>query len=281
MCLWRRITCKHILITATGRIQETSMKVVILAGGTRSTISNEQQGIPKPMVEIGGKPLLWHIMKSFSAYGFQEFIICGGYKVDLIKEYFMDFYIYQSDITVDLQNNTVQIHKNRTEDWKVTVVDTGLYRATGMRVAQIENYIEGDTFIVTNGDCLSDIDIRDMLAYHEAQGKKATMAVARPTGRNETLQIADDGHIMRSEDNRGGNQAWTNACMYVLNRKVFHILNGNYSLENILTDNLADDGQLMTYKHNGFWTPVETYRDRVNMENLWNAGVAPWIRTRQ
>lgn len=253
------------------------MKVVILAGGTRSTISNEEQGIPKPMVEIGGKPLLWHIMKSFSAYGIQEFIICGGYKVSMIKEYFMDFYIYQSDITVDLKNNTVQIHKNRTEDWKVTVVDTGLYSGTGMRVAQIENYIDDDTFIVTNGDCLSDIDIRDMLAYHEAKGKKATMAVARPTGRNETLQIADDGRIVRNEESRRTEQAWTNACLYILNRKVFSILNGNYSLEDLLTDNLADDGQLMTYKHNGFWTPVETYRDRVNMENLWNAGVAPWI----
>lgn len=254
------------------------MKVVILAGGTRSTISNEQQGIPKPMVEIGGKPLLWHIMKSFSAYGFRDFIVCGGYKVSLIKEYFMDFYIYQSDITVDLQNNTVQIHKNRTEDWKVTVVDTGLYSGTGMRVAQIENYIEGDTFIVTNGDCLSDIDVNDMLSFHRMKGKKATMAAARPTGRNETLQIADDGRIVRNENNDRGGQAWTNACIYVLDRKVFRILNGNYSLEDLLTDNLADEGQLMTYKHNGFWTPVETYRDRVNMENLWNAGVAPWMK---
>lgn len=254
------------------------MKVVILAGGTRSTISNEQQGIPKPMVEIGGKPLLWHIMKSFSAYGFHEFIICGGYKVDLIKEYFMDFYIYQSDITVDLQNNTVQIHKNRTEDWKVTVVDTGLYSGTGMRVARIENYIEDDTFIVTNGDCLSDIDIRDMLAYHKNKGKRATMAVARPTGRNETLQIADDGHIVKTAENKNENQAWTNACIYVLDKKVFSNLNGNYGLEKLLTDNLADDGQLITYRHHGFWTPVETYRDRVNMENLWNAGVAPWYK---
>lgn len=253
------------------------MKVVILAGGTRSTISNEEQGIPKPMVEIGGKPLLWHIMKNFSAYGFHEFIICGGYKVDLIKEYFMDFYIYQSDITVDLQNNTVQIHKNRTEDWKVTVIDTGLYSATGTRVAQIENYIEDDTFIVTNGDCLSDIDVRDMLAYHGMQGKKATMAVARPTGRNETLQIAEDGRIMRSEGNRRADQAWTNACLYVLDKKVFRVLHGDYNLEDLLTDNLTDDGELITYKHNGFWTPVETYRDRVNMENLWNAGMAPWI----
>ncbi len=254
------------------------MEVVILAGGTRSTISNEQQGIPKPMVEIGGKPLLWHIMKSYSAHGFNEFVICGGYKVDLIKEYFMDFYIYQSDITVDLQANTIQVHKNRTEDWKVTVVDTGLYSATGHRVAQIQNYITEKTFIVTNGDCLSDINITDMIAYHEIQGKKATMAVARPTGRNEALQIAEDGRIVRDANNTRESQAWTNACLYVLEKKVFGSLNGNYSLESLLTDNLAEDGQLITYKHNGFWTPVETYRDRVNMENLWNAGVAPWIK---
>lgn len=254
------------------------MKVVILAGGTRSTISNEQEGIPKPMAEIGGKPLLWHIMKGFSAYGLNEFIICGGYKVDVIKEYFMDYYIYQSDITVDLQSNTVQIHKNRTEDWKVTVVDTGLYSGTGHRVAQIQEYISDDDFIVSYGDCLSDINVSDLLAYHNKQGKIATMAVARPTGRNEALEIAADGRIIRNDSGVSDSQAWTNACLYVLNRKVFNSLTGNYGLEKLLTDSLADKGELITYKHDGFWAPVETYRDRVNMENLWNAGVAPWIK---
>lgn len=252
------------------------MKAVILAGGARSTISNEQEGIPKPMAEIGGKPILWHIMKSFSAYGINEFIICGGYKVDMIKEYFMDYYIYQSDITVDLKNNTVQIHKNRTEDWKVTVVDTGLYSATGQRVAQIEYYIEDENFIVTYGDCLSDIDISELIDCHMKQGKIATMAVARPTGRNEALEIDESGRIVKMDATRMNNQAWTNACLYVLRKKVFNLLNGNYNLEQLLTDYLADKGQLVTYKHNGFWTPVETYRDRVNMENLWNAGIAPW-----
>ncbi len=254
------------------------MKVVILAGGTRSTISNEREGIPKPMVEVGGKPLLWHIMKSFSAYGFHEFIICGGYKVDLIKEYFMDYYIYQSDITVDLQNNIIEIHKNRTEDWKVTIVDTGLYSATGQRVAKIQGYIKEDTFILAYGDCLSDIDIKQMCVCHEKQGKIATMAVARPTGRNEALEINADGLVERKQHSMGENQAWTNACLFILDRRVFSILNGNYELERLLTDNLAEKGELITYKHEGFWTPVETYRDRVNMENLWNAGVAPWIK---
>lgn len=257
------------------------MKIVILAGGTRSTISNEQEGIPKPMAEIGGKPLLWHIMKSFSAYGFHEFIICGGYRVNMIKEYFMDYYVYQSDITVDLQNNKIEIHKNRTEDWKVTVVDTGLYSATGHRVAQIQNYIKEDNFILTYGDCLSDIDVSQMYAYHMQQGKLATMAVAQPTGRNKSLEISPEGLVVKRQHAMEENQAWTNACLFVLNKKIFHILNGNYEMESFLLNNLAEEKQLITYKHEGFWTPVETYRDRVNMENLWNAGVAPWIKTLQ
>lgn len=253
------------------------MKVVILAGGQRSTISNEQEGVPKPMAEIGGKPILWHIMKSFSAYGFNEFIICGGYKVDMIKTYFMDYYIYQSDITVDLQTNTIQIHKNRSEDWKVTVVDTGLYCNTGLRVARIGEYITEDTFIVTYGDCLSDVNINEMLAYHKNHGKMVTMAVARPTGRNEAIEIDENGYPVKDSNVLHNNQAWTNACLYVLDQKVFSILNGNYSLERLLKENLTDKEQLVTYKHQGFWTPVETYRDRFNMENLWNAGVAPWV----
>lgn len=256
------------------------MKVVILAGGQRSTISNEQEGIPKPMAEIGGKPMLWHIMKVFSAYGLNEFIICGGYKVDMIKEYFMDYYIYQSDITVDLQTNTIEIHKNRTEDWKVTVVDTGLYAATGQRVASIERYIEEEEFLVAYGDCLFDLDVDRMIRYHKEHGKLATMAVARPTGRNEALDIDEAGLLKRIQPSGIESEAWTNACLYILNRKVFGLLQGNYNLEKLLIDNLAEKGQLITYKHDGFWTPVETYRDRVNMENLWNAGIAPWASGR-
>ncbi|MCM1266504.1 MAG: sugar phosphate nucleotidyltransferase [Bacteroidales bacterium] len=255
------------------------MKVVILAGGTRSSISNEQEGIPKPMAEIGGKPLLWHIMKSFSDYGYNEFIICGGYKVNMIKEYFMDYYIYQSDITVDLQNNKIEIHKNRTEDWKVTVVDTGLYCATGQRVAQIQNYIEEENFVVTYGDCLSDIDVSKMYDYHINQGRMATMAVARPTGRNKPLEISGEGFVIGRRHSAEADLAWTNACLFILNKKVFSILNGSYELESFLISNLADEKQIATYKHKGFWTPVETNRDRVSMENLWNAGVAPWMKT--
>ncbi len=253
------------------------MKVVILAGGRRSTISNEQEGIPKPMAEIGGKPLLWHIMKIFSAYGLNDFIICGGYKVNMIKEYFMDYYIYQSDITVDLQTNKIEIHKNRTENWKVTVVDTGLYSSTGQRVARVQEYIDEDEFIVTHGDCLFDIDVKKMVAYYKKQGRIATVAVARPTGRNEALDIDPDGKIRKIQQNAATNEAWVNAGLYVLDRKAFNALQGNYSLEDLLTDHLSEKGELITYKHNGFWATVETYRDMVNMENLWNAGMAPWV----
>ncbi len=253
------------------------MKVVILAGGQRSAISNEQEGIPKPMAEIGGKPILWHIMKNFSAYGLNDFIICGGYKVNMIKEYFMDYYIYQSDITVDLQTNTIEIHKNLTQDWKVTVVDTGLYATTGLRVARIQEYIDEDEFIVTHGDCLFDIDVGKMIAYHEKRGRIATVAVARPTGRNEALDIDPDGRIQKIQQNAATNEAWVNTGLYVLNRKAFSALQGNYSLEDLLTDHLSEKGELITYKHNGFWTSVETYRDMMNMENLWNAGMAPWM----
>ncbi|GFI45526.1 glucose-1-phosphate cytidylyltransferase [Lachnospiraceae bacterium] len=256
------------------------MKVVILAGGQKSTISNEQEDIPKPMAEIGGKPILWHIMRGFSAYGFHEFVICGGYRVDLIKQYFMDYYIYQSDITVDLQSNTIEIHKKRTEDWKVTVVDTGLYSSTGQRVSKIREYIKEDSFLLTYGDCLSDISIDELVAYHKAEGKMATMAVARPTGRNVTVAIDERGQVIRNSKAPGHEMAWTSASVYVLNQKVFDILVGNYEVEQLLMDNLADRKQLSAYKHYGFWTPVETYRDRVNMENLWNAGMAPWVNWR-
>lgn len=253
------------------------MKVVILAGGQKSTISNAQEGIPKPMAEIGGKPILWHIMKHFAAYGLNEFIICGGYKVDMIKTYFMDYYIYQSDITVDLQTNTVQIHKNRTEDWKVTVVDTGLYSETGLRIAQIEKYIQDDTFVVSYGDCLSDLNMKEMLAHHRSHAKMATMAVAKPTGRNAVVGIDADGYLRRDSDPACDDQAWINACLYVFDRKIFAILNGNYNLNRMLNENLADRGELVTYKHMGFWASVETHHDRFNMENLWNAGMAPWM----
>ncbi len=244
----------------------------------QSSISNEAEGIPKPMVDIGGKPLIWHIMKHFSQYGFTEFIVCGGYKVDKIKEYFMDFYIYESDITVDLQSNTVEIHKNRTEDWKVTVVDTGLFSATGQRVRLIEKYVDGD-FIVTYGDCLSDIDAAALTACHKRGGRIATVAMVKPSGRERLLPLGTDGqfHYGSLQDDTGDN-AWANGDCYVFTPKIFDFLTGNYELEQAPFIRLCEKDQLTAYRHAGYWLAVETKRDLNDAEKLWNAGMAPWIK---
>lgn len=254
------------------------MKVVILAGGMQSTINNENEGIPKPMIDIGGKPLLWHIMKHFSQYGVNEFIICGGYKVDMIKEYFMDYYIYASDITVNLQTNEIEIHKKRTEDWKVTVVDTGLFSSTGQRVSLIQKYIDEDEFIVTYGDCLSDIDVNRLLERHHQSGKLVTVAMAKPTGRNKLLPLDTEGNLNYGQnEDESRESAWVNADCFVFNKKAFSYLQGNYDLERQLFLKLSEHQDISTYRHTGFWMPVETKRDLVNAENLWNAGLATWI----
>lgn len=255
------------------------MKVVILAGGMQSTLNDAREGIPKPMIDIGGKPLLWHIMKQFSQYGFSEFVICGGYHVDKIKEYFQDFYIYESDITVDLTTNTIEVHKNKTEDWKVTVVDTGLFSATGQRVSMIEKFIEEDAFMVTYGDCLSDIDFTALLETHYRENKTATLAMAKPRGRNRLLPISEDGSIKYTDQTIPMNDtAWINADCFVFNKNVFSYLQGNYDLEKQLFMTLSERDELAVYKHHGYWTAIETKRDLVSAENLWNAGMAPWLK---
>lgn len=255
------------------------MKVVILAGGMQSSINNEAEGIPKPMVDIGGKPLLWHIMKHFSEYELNEFIICGGYRVDMIKEYFMDYYIYASDITVDLSKNTIEVHNKRTEDWKVTVVDTGLFSATGQRVSMIQKYIEDD-FIVTYGDCLSDIDVLQLIERHRHEGKIATVAMVKPSGREELLPLDRDGKLRYDTGAHVENDnAWTNGDCFVFSPRIFSFLTGNYDLEKQLFMRLSEKEELATYKHTGYWLAVETKRDLYDAENLWNAGMAPWAQS--
>lgn len=254
------------------------MKVLILAGGSKSTINDGREGIPKPMVEIGEKPLLWHIMKHYSYFGYNDFLVCGGYKVNTIKDYFTDYYIYQSDITVDLATNQINIHRNITEDWTVTVADTGLFATTGQRVSQAQKYIKDDLFLVTYGDCLSDINIKELTDFAVRNNKLVTMVVARPTGRNEILPVGEDNLLeyYYSTSMDESRQSWANACTYVFHRKVFDYLNGNYELDAQLLPKLAEKRQIVVYKHNGFWCPVETKRDKVDLENRWNAGLAPW-----
>lgn len=251
------------------------MKLIILAGGQQSTISNEKEGIPKPMAEIGGKPILWHIMKYYSAFGIREFIICGGYKVNMIKEYFMNYYIYQSDITVDLENNTIEIHKKRTEDWQVTVVDTDIFASTGQRVARVQDYVGNEDFIVTYGDCLSDIPVQDILEKHCESSKICTLVAARPSGRNVILSVSPQGELMQ-ESVLEGTDAWTSASIYVFSPRIFNYLQGSYELDYFVKGILTDQKQVFLYKHPGFWIPVETRRDLVAMESMWNAKIAPW-----
>lgn len=253
------------------------MKVIVLAGGSKSTISDEREGIPKPMVEIGEKPLLWHIMKQYGHWGFNEFVICGGYKVGEIKDYFRDYYIYQSDITVNLATNQIEIHKKVTEDWQVTVADTGLFATTGQRVGLAKKYVDEDMFIVTYGDCLADINIKELVKCAKANGKIVTMAVAHPTGRNAVLSVDENGLLKGMHGiSEADSDTWTNACTFVFKKEVFRYLNGNYELDKQLLPTLAEKNQIAVYKHYGFWCPVETKRDKVDLENRWNAGIAPW-----
>lgn len=250
---------------------------MILAGGSKSTISEDREGIPKPMVEIGEKPLLWHIMKQYSHFGYEDFLVCGGYKVNMIKNYFRDYYIYQSDITVDLATNQVDIHKKVTENWRVTVADTGLFATTGQRVSQAEKYIEDDWFLLTYGDCLSDINVKELVDFAMEKDKLVTMAVAEPTGRNMVLPIEKNGLLGNlSSFTKGRNESWTNACAFVIKKSAFCYLNGNYELDKQLLPVLSEKGQVAVYKHHGFWCPVETLRDKVDLETRWNAGMAPW-----
>lgn len=253
------------------------MKVIILAGGLPSTLIEEDEKMPKPMAEIGGRPLLWHIMKQYAHYGYNDFLICTGYKGHVIKEYFMNFYIYQSDITVDLQTNEVQIHRKQTEDWKVTVIDTGLNSSIIERLCMVKDCAEDEPVLVVYGDCLSDINIQKMVEQHSASGSIATFAVAHPTGRNETLSIDERGQFQgMSRSDRTG-EAWVNACSMILEPGVFQYLTPEMgSNTSTLMDCLAQKKPVQIYRHEGFWTPVETVRDKTLMETLWAKKTAPW-----
>lgn len=246
------------------------MKCIILAGGMQSTLTRDNESIPKPMIEIGGKPLLWHIMKHFSEYGINEFIVCGGYKIDVIKQYFMDFYVYQSDITVDLSNNTVTVHSNRTEDWKVSVVDTGLDATVLQRVRAVKD-LAGDDFIVTFGDCISDIDVGELIETHTG-GVIGTIALTKSTGRKK---------FVRFDENPGSDvrpSAWINADICVLNKEIFRYSNV-VSLDDLINE-LNADGKLAVYKHHGYWAAIETMRDLVEAQNLWESKAQTWIKNR-
>ena len=254
------------------------MKVIILAGGLPSTLIEEDEKMPKPMAEIGGRPMLWHIMKQYANYGYNDFIICTGYKGEVIKDYFMNFYIYQSDITVDLQTNDVKIHRKQTENWKVSIVDTGLKSSVMERLIMVREFIGDEPVLVAYGDCLSDINIQKLVECHQKNQALATVAIAHPTGRNEILALDEQGTYIGTKQGKKQKHSWVNACSMVLEARAFDYLEENQKNQFALSfmDCLPVHEPVQTYRHEGFWSPVETIRDKTWMEILWAENRAPW-----
>lgn len=253
------------------------MKVAILAGGYGTRISEETDLRPKPMIEIGGKPILWHIMKHYSFYGHNDFVILLGYKGYYIKEYFANYFLHQSDITIDISNNKMEIHNNNSEPWKVTLVDTGLETMTGGRVKRAEKYLKGAPFMLTYGDGLSDVNLNELEAFHKKSGKLMTLTTVQPEGRFGALDL-DGTAVKRFAEKPKGDGSWINGGFFVCEPKVFdYITEGDATiLERTPLENLAKDNQLVAYKHEKFWKPMDTLRDKNQLEQLWSEKTAPW-----
>ena len=253
------------------------MKVVILAGGYGTRLSEETEIKPKPMVEIGGKPILWHIMKIYLHYGFNEFIICLGYKGYVIKEYFANYFLHMADITFDMENNTTQVHDKHAEPWKVTLIDTGLDTMTGGRIKKIAPYIGNETFMVTYGDGLADVNINDLIQFHTMHGKTGTMTAVQPSGRFGALELNDTGSVLSFKEKPKGDGAWINGGFFVFQPEIFEYIKNDFTVfEREPLEMLAVDKNLMSYRHNGFWKPMDTLREKREMENLWEKKNAPW-----
>ncbi len=254
------------------------MKVVILAGGFGTRISEESHLKPKPMIEIGNQPILWHIMKEYSAYGFNEFVICAGYKQQVIKEYFANYYLHRSDITFDFTaENSMVVHNNVAEPWKVSVVDTGLNTMTGGRIRRVREYIGGETFMLTYGDGVCDIDLAKLYEFHRQSGKLATMTAIQPGGRFGTMDIAADNAIERFSEKRKEDGGWINGGYMVLEPDVIDYIEGDdTTFEREPLERLAAEGQLQAYKHDGFWQCMDTLRDKTMLDGLLEENRAPW-----
>ncbi|AEH32001.1 glucose-1-phosphate cytidylyltransferase [Vibrio anguillarum] len=253
------------------------MKVVILAGGLGTRLSEETSVKPKPMVEIGGKPILWHIMKQYSAHGINDFIICCGYKGYIIKEYFANYFLHMSDVTFDMKENKMEVHHKRAEPWTVTLVDTGDNSMTGGRLARVADYVKDEeAFCFTYGDGVSDIDITKSIEFHQAHGKQATLTATFPPGRFGALDITS-GKVDNFKEKPRGDGAMINGGFFVLSPRVLQLIDSDSCIwEQYPLNRLADDGELMAYEHNGFWQPMDTLRDKLYLDELWQAGKAPW-----
>jgi glucose-1-phosphate cytidylyltransferase len=255
------------------------MKVVIFAGGLGTRISEETGTRPKPMVEIGGKPILWHIMKSYSQFGFNDFIICLGYKGYLIKEYFMHYYLHNSDITIELGSNKTEVHYTATESFNVTLVDTGVATKTAGRLKKVKQYIGNDDFMLTYGDGVADIDLKKLLDFHKAHNKIATVTAVQPEARFGAMDIDENGLVNHFKEKPKDETKWVNGGFFVLKPEVFRYLDGD--MEEVMWEDepmvkLTGDQQLVAYKHHGFWKPMDALRDKNELEHLWQTNQAKW-----
>ena len=252
------------------------MKAVILAGGLGTRLSEETTQKPKPMVEVGARPILWHVMKIYSHYGVNDFIICAGYKGYLIKEYFANYFVHTSDISFDLQRNKLEIHKKCAENWKVTVIDTGINSMTGGRLRRVKDYLDDEPFFFTYGDGLGDIDINALLKLHLTNSRKATMTGVQPPGRFGALQFVGD-KIISFHEKPQGDGSWINGGFFVLEPSVLDYIDSDSTIwEKSPLEILAREGELSIYKHNGFWSPMDTMRDKIMLNELWSENKAPW-----
>lgn len=254
------------------------MKAVILAGGYGTRLSEATDLIPKPMVEIGGKPILWHIMKTYSHYGINEFIICCGYKGYVIKEFFSNYFLHMSDVTFDLKNNSMEVHNSHAEDWKVTLVDTGLETMTGGRIKKIQKYIGDETFLLTYGDGVTDLNIREVIDFHNKSGKILTVTAYKPQGKFGSLNIDEKGDVKSFTEKPLGDGTWISAGYFVCEPEVFNYIPNEDAciFERSPLENIAKDEKMNSFKHRGFWKPMDILRDNKELNEMWDKGRAPW-----
>ena len=255
------------------------MKVVILAGGLGTRLMEETEARPKPMVEIGGKPILWHIMKIYEYYGFNEFVICLGYKSHMIKEYFLNYYLYNSDVTIELDKNKVDVHFSNTESFKVTLVDTGITTNTAGRIKKIQKYVGNETFMLTYGDGVADLDLKKLLEFHQLHKKLATLTSIQAPGRFGSIEMNENGHIDHFIEKPIGDGMWINGGFFVLEPGIFQYLQDD--MEDIQWEKgplqeIAKNKELVAFRHTGFWKPMDALRDRIELDNLWINGLAKW-----
>jgi glucose-1-phosphate cytidylyltransferase len=253
------------------------MKVVILAGGKGTRLAEETVTRPKPMIEIGEKPILWHIMKSYSHHGFNDFVICLGYKGYLIKEYFSNYFLHNCDVTFDMTTNQMSVHQNVTEPWRVTLIDTGPDTMTGGRIRRVAEYLGGETFMLTYGDGVANVDLRALAELHKSHGKQATVTAVQPLGRFGAMAVTEEGDVSAFQEKPVGDGSWVNGGFFVLEPAVLEHLDADETVwEREPLEKIAANGELVAYRHEGFWQPMDTLRDKQYLEGLWESGQAPW-----